>query len=186
MKPTEFHSKNKFEKLVHLVSFIIRMLSLCSILWYFIWFIIRICHDARSHVSQNSEIVCNLSKVSFISSTVYTAVISKALNDRSNITWWNWWVLSATVTAAYPLPSGMCFVQLGPPLVRNRTQCHLLCSCVTRYITPSMCPTFDVSHTYSITTVSPQEHKVKLTICVTNELLEKYKVTKIRSTHRGL
>jgi len=32
-KHVEFHSKNKFEKLVHLVGFIIRNLSRCTVTW---------------------------------------------------------------------------------------------------------------------------------------------------------
>jgi hypothetical protein len=32
-KDVDFHSKNKFEKLVHLVSFIIRNLTLCKVTW---------------------------------------------------------------------------------------------------------------------------------------------------------
>jgi len=45
LKHAEFHSKNKFEKLVHLVGFIIRNLTRCTVTWtsnlsrgpYFIW-----------------------------------------------------------------------------------------------------------------------------------------------------
>jgi len=33
LKHEEFHSKNKFEKLVHLVGFIIRNLSRCTVTW---------------------------------------------------------------------------------------------------------------------------------------------------------
>jgi hypothetical protein len=41
-KNVEFHSKNKFEKLVHLVGFTVRNLSLCTVtwtsnLWYFVF-----------------------------------------------------------------------------------------------------------------------------------------------------
>jgi hypothetical protein len=32
-KPVEFHSKNKFEKLVHLVGFILRNLTRCTVTW---------------------------------------------------------------------------------------------------------------------------------------------------------
>jgi len=32
-KHVEFHSKNKFEKLVHLVGFIIRNLARCTVTW---------------------------------------------------------------------------------------------------------------------------------------------------------
>jgi len=33
LKHVEFHSKNKFEKLVHLIGFILRNLSCCTVTW---------------------------------------------------------------------------------------------------------------------------------------------------------
>jgi hypothetical protein len=51
-KHVEFHSKNKFEKLVHLVGFILRYLSRCTVTW-------TSYHDARSrerHITMHGHV----------------------------------------------------------------------------------------------------------------------------------
>jgi len=54
-KHVEFHSKNKLEKLVHMVGFII-----------------RICHDARSHERK-------IWKITYIYIYIYTYIVTKSL-----------------------------------------------------------------------------------------------------------
>ena len=52
-KHVEFHSKNKFEKLVHIGGFIIRNLTRCTVTWT------SDCHDARSRENQKPLNVCS-------------------------------------------------------------------------------------------------------------------------------
>ena len=69
-KHVEFHSKNKFEKLVHLVGFIIRNLSRCTVTW--------------TSSSKATE-YCDIQERQVSLSTSSTLLLSWSWS------WWWWW-----------------------------------------------------------------------------------------------